>query len=238
MHDLNLWYCNVCTSPQLARQNGLSPKAAMKHEKGGTHVKAARDQVESWKPQPELRAWLQVPDYDDLFERRAEDMQHVDSLKDLIPFWQRQVEAAERGEELRLEAFLDALYEGKAKDPWNTNWDIQAPGWAVDTGQERDPWEAGGHGWAVDAAEVDRSSDTAHGHGSDDEASHDEHEHDLGGGGAADQDAFTFVESVARMKYISGDRKRDLHDFYKSPTNVKVTRIRELISALKGTQGS
>lgn len=233
--DLNLWSCNVCIGPHQARQHALSAQAAMRHEKGGSHfkrVQASKEHLESWKPQPDLQAWLQVPDYDDLFERRGEEqMQHVDSLKDLIPFWQRQVEAAERGENLRMEAFLDALYDGKAKDPWNTNWDTPTPAWAVDTGQEQNPWDTGAPGWAVDAAEVDRSSDTAHGQRSE-VANHERGEGSTDGSGGEDPaavDAFMFVENVARMESISGDRKRSLHDFYKVCTSPKVNVARKLI---------
>jgi len=41
---------------------------------------------------------------------------HVDSVQDMVPFWIRGVEAAERGEVLSLEEFLDSL--PKALESW------------------------------------------------------------------------------------------------------------------------
>ncbi|KLO17072.1 hypothetical protein SCHPADRAFT_937427 [Schizopora paradoxa] len=238
LHDLKKWSCNICTNKQSARSSAFTAKAAMKHERGWPHinsVETAKEHLER-KPQPQLQAWLQVPDYDDLFERRGqEQMQRVDSLREFIPFWIEQVEAANRGEkELRLEAFLDTLYAGKANDPWSADWEAPAPAWAVDTGQDNSPWDAGASAWAVEAAEVDPSSDTAHGvqrEGSE----HEEEDSSVSSAeDASDQDAFMFVEKVARMESISEDRKRNLYDFYKCPTHVKITRIQELIIALKG----
>lgn len=60
-------------------------------------------------------------------------MARVDSLKDLIPFWREQVEAASRGVELRFEEFLDQL-EKKQREIRESQpvWSAEVPAWALD----------------------------------------------------------------------------------------------------------
>ena len=43
-----------------------------------------------------------------------ESQTHVDLVRDMVPFWIRSVEAAERGEVLRLEEFLEEVADRKS----------------------------------------------------------------------------------------------------------------------------
>ncbi|THH06945.1 hypothetical protein EW145_g3726 [Phellinidium pouzarii] len=128
------WSCSLCWSPKAAHRGGLSPPAALRHEKSAKHKEKVREH-ESWNPQPGIDAWINGigNDYDLCGARASERMQHVDQLKDLIPFWREQIEAAERGETLRYEEFLDALArktEEKERD--EPVWNVPMPDWALE----------------------------------------------------------------------------------------------------------
>jgi len=56
--------------------------------------------------------------------RVKENQVHVDHVQDMVPFWMRGVEAAERGEVLKLEGFLETL----TGDPWaKSEWKQDTP---------------------------------------------------------------------------------------------------------------
>jgi len=196
----------------------MSSQSATRHEKSSEHRRRVQN-LATWNLEPDVEAWVHGEDHCDLYDWRVlEKMRHVDSLKELVPFWQQQVAAANRGVELRFEDFLETMEQENIDAP---TWDVQAPD------------------WALDVAEEDRSSVTAHAEQSD-----------VGHGGnvrhvtplasdsnsdIVDRDAFMFVEKVARLNSTSDEGKRRMHAFYKIPTDEKVARIQEIIDILKKT---
>lgn len=201
----------------------MSSSVALKHEQSSSHKQRVYD-LDTWNPQPDVDAWVHGADYDDLFDERiTERMRHVDNLKDLIPFWQQQVEAASKGVELRFEEFLE-MHDRKIT---GDEWDVQIPSWAMDTvGEERSSVT----GQAEMSENMIRREDVGSPMYVDSE-----------GGSLAsvwdedisDRDAYIFVEEVARMCSISGNKKRHMYAFYKSPTTEKISRIQDLIIALR-----
>ncbi|TFK77236.1 hypothetical protein BDN72DRAFT_33722 [Pluteus cervinus] len=158
-----------------------------------------------------------------------ESQLRVDMVQDMVPFWIRGVEAAERGDELKMETFLDEWQTrmdtwmngenswGTANDDngWGTSWDIGG----------HDGWDWGGpvnNGWGEDA---------------------------LGWGGAPPEqrglqaerkdawsvsgDSSALVEDVAKERGLSPAEKKRMYSFYKLPTDDKVQKINEVIAALR-----
>ncbi|KAI5123551.1 hypothetical protein M0805_003371 [Coniferiporia weirii] len=206
--DSSRWYCNLCSSPALAEHSSMSTQLALRHEKSGPHKQKVNER-ESWNPQPGVDAWL----HDNFFESKvSERMLHVDQLKDIIPFWQQQIEAAERGETLRYEEFLDTLAQ-KNDDNEEPVWNVPMPDWALEP---------------VDGE--DRSSETGHVRHSEELDGSDE---EVPPQGSLEHDSFMFVEKVANMSHVDAERKKRLHKFYKVPTTEKLERIQELIDVLR-----
>lgn len=99
-------------------------QAALKHEETRQHRENVRARQE-WNPPPDTG----VNSKNGLFESRVtEQMQHVDQLRDFIPFWRRTIEAAEYGETLRFEDFLNTLQK---KDEEEIAWNVAVPEWAL-----------------------------------------------------------------------------------------------------------
>lgn len=182
--DSKRWSCNACSpSPALAGRNSMTAQVALNHEKTGSHKEAVQAR-ESWNPPQDVDAWINGTD--GLFGgREIERMQHVDQLKDFIPFWRKTIEAADHGETLRFEDFLNALQKNEKEE---VAWDVPMPDWALE------PLEP------VDAEQ--RSSETGN-------VQLSVTENDV------DRDAFNFVEKVAKMESVNSERKKRLHSFYK-----------------------
>jgi len=113
----------------------MSAQAAMAHERNSDdHARNVGD-FEVWNPQP-ADSWG-MPEEDAALtadELKARTRQvHVDQVRDMVPFWMRGVEAAEKGEVLRLEDFLEKL---ASEDRWGVA-DVDDP-WGPSIG----PWPA------------------------------------------------------------------------------------------------
>jgi hypothetical protein len=74
---------------------------------------------------------------------------HVDQVRDMVPFWMKGVQAAEKGEVLRLEDFLEKLASedrwgvADVGDPWGPSigpWPADHPWGAAVPGGREDPW--------------------------------------------------------------------------------------------------
>ncbi|KZP10537.1 hypothetical protein FIBSPDRAFT_1051268 [Athelia psychrophila] len=147
------WFCNVCTLSHEGCQPPMTTSAAMAHERDSSEHAHNASAVEMWNAQPN-DAWGAVPEvdrpttYDEL--RARTQRSEFDQVRDMVPFWQKGVEAAERGEVLRLEEFLDKL---AAEDRWGVA-DINDP-WGPSVGPwptERVP-EALANAWEEPAAD-------------------------------------------------------------------------------------
>lgn len=138
-----------------------------------------------------------------------ESQTHVDLVRDMVPFWIRSVEAAERGEVLRLEEFLEEVAQRQAtwsfgdtgrrcEESSTRGWSNhdgwgEGPGvvWAGDSGKEAD-WR-----W-VDETRGKRETVKKGG------------DHRRGGR----NDGFQFVEKVANSQAAGKERKQQMHNFF------------------------
>lgn len=118
--------------------------------------------VEMWNTQPDGGCGpMPVEDrpitYDEL---RAQTQQsQFDQVRDMVPFWMKGVEAAEKGEVLRLEEFLDKLAAenrwglADINDPWGPSvgpWPVSAAPAAL----AEDPWaQTGADGWGANTGD-------------------------------------------------------------------------------------
>lgn len=227
----------------------------MVHEhRSNGHARNVSD-FEMWNPEPK-DSWVMPEDDTPLTvdELKARTRQvHVDQVRDMVPFWMKGVEAAQKGEVLRLEDFLEKLASedrwgvADVDDPWGPSigpWPADHPWAAVIPGGPADPWGKVDDNpwgkidddpwgklaeWAVDedstlSMHVDRS------------VSH--HQEDrkrnksVGKGkGRKKQnrdhgsrhDPHLFVEDIARQQAVDAGRKRRMHDFYEVCINTPIT---------------
>ncbi|KAK0198256.1 hypothetical protein F5146DRAFT_1131260 [Armillaria mellea] len=221
------WYCNVCTPHP--RPKYMSIKAALAHEKNAFHNQNVVN-AESWWGPPIVDSWdFELPKQEEMTKDEARDLEHrysVDHVGEYIPYWIRGVEAAERGEVLKLEDYLNSLDHDGPKDPWGT-WNI--------TNQVK-----------ADSRGGDRSSEWIHDDPSDDLGSVPASQGKAGksprnSGRNRRQDlgdrftgsSYAFVEDIARQEEANAERREQMHDFFEMPTDKKVQRIDELIRSLQ-----
>lgn len=224
----------------------MSSEAAVAHEtKSDDHARNVQD-FEMWNPHPQ-GTWVMPEDDTPLtFEElktRARQV-HVDQVRDMVPFWMQGVRAAEKGEVLRMEDFLEKM---AAEDRWGVNgvddpWGPSIGPWPSDhpwgaavppieadpwADIEKDPWgkvdqDPWGKmsGWGAEedstlSAHVDRS--VSHRKGN--------HQRNKGGakgkgkkgkvnGKTKPRDTFLFVEDIARQQAVDADRKQRMHEFF------------------------
>ncbi|TDL28595.1 hypothetical protein BD410DRAFT_232962 [Rickenella mellea] len=182
--------------------------AAQRHELSASHGEKVEG-VSMWEPQPDFNAWMDAttsrvessPWALQEFDKRR----HVDALKDSIPFWREQIEAADRGVEIpRWEDFLERF---SAKENGGGGWD---------------DWGTGG-GWGADIGRVGYSQ-TASGKVSASSNGKSD--------GWSDGDGHSFVDEIAFKSSVSEERRQEMHAFYKMSTDEKVSRIQELVYRL------
>lgn len=209
----------------------MSSRTALQHEKSNVHAQYVADEHDPWKPQTDVRGWTETP-------LCAADIRAM-KAREYIPFWMRGVEAAEKGEVLSMEKFLDEAEWAKHSGPntwgaqpdpgdgWgaaNTGWGVADDGWgAPDNG-----WGAAGDGWgdAVDrtvplssghakAFKADLTGNDARGRGSTNRKRNaSSKKGKQAARTAADPDPFAFVEDIARQEAVDAQRKRDMHQFF------------------------
>lgn len=166
---------------------------AIAHEKSEKHEQKLHD-LDTWNPQPDEDAWVDQIDCYVLFPNKdAERMQRVDNLRHLIPFWQQQVEAANQGVDLRLGDFLDNL-EGHEYD-----WVVPLPQW----GNAPTPY--------LDIPPERQSSNR----GTSQTRSKDGQKWSWNVGSSDHDESFEFVEQIAKMSSVKGERRARLHTFYR-----------------------
>ncbi|EDR15747.1 uncharacterized protein LACBIDRAFT_301000 [Laccaria bicolor S238N-H82] len=145
---------------------------------------------------------------------------HVDLVRDMVPFWIRSVEAAERGEVLRLEEFLEEMAQRQA------SWSLGDSGRRCEESSTRgwsncDGWGEGpGVAWGGESRKesdwkwVDEKGGNQRG---------------------KRNDGFQFVEKVANSQAAGQERKQQMHTFFEMPTDEKVRKIDEVIQRLRST---
>ncbi|KAG5647602.1 hypothetical protein DXG03_008955 [Asterophora parasitica] len=237
---LGEWLCKACTPLHKGRVNYMTLRAAQHHERHSTEH--ARNILEA-----ERRMWTlssgdpegwAMPSKEDppLTKeqiRLRESRLHVDMVQDMVPFWIRGMEAAEKGEVLRLEDFLDTLQE--ASDSWaqSDGWGLQAAeewenGWGQNT-EGPDGWgSANGEGWSGEmASKRDKSGPNrieAADLGWKTQRSERGQQRNMQHNRSYSK-AYYFVEDVARQEAADEERRRRMHNFFEMPTEEKATPI-------------
>ncbi|KAI0068317.1 hypothetical protein BV25DRAFT_1818709 [Artomyces pyxidatus] len=226
------WYCISCTPAHRASLESMNMKEAVKHEHTFDHLRnvGVRD---PWQSPPDGDAWALEPSRATVFDdmKVREHQTWVDMSPDLVSFWRRGMEAAERGEQIeRMHEFLESL-ENRPKDAWGATgveaWGSPAGDWG---------WGAGvGDSWADKdwASQPKRGgwhlsgkSDGVQGRGSSGVASR--HRERDSNPAAAD----ALVEDFVRRQSIDSRRKEKMRMFLEMPTEKKIDKIQEMIRDL------
>lgn len=157
--------------------------------------------------------------------RVRESQSQVDHVHDMVPFWIKGVEAAEKGEVISsMEDFLNMLQE----DPWLTGND-----WGHVWGEQanaQDGWGAGNEiAWGANPKETTE-------HARKKEATWDSNEQHRAKGRYSEgkmprgisRNAHEFVEDVARQQAADEEQKRRMHSFFEARAP-RSSRLRKLI---------
>lgn len=215
----------------------MSTRAAQNHERHS--VEHARNVTESemwWNPPaPDPAAWnapmIEDPPLTIEEMKIRENQLHVDHVQDMVPFWIRGVEAAEKGEVLRLEQFLetlqaasDAWLNAGSDNPWvetnpNQGWGDDAwgaqghtnRGWDAEN-EKADGWcfTLGADAWGVDV----RSLSSADGSINRVDTPGIRRWQRRRENKKTPKNAYDFVEEVARQEAVDEERKRRMHTFF------------------------
>ncbi|KAG5652296.1 hypothetical protein H0H81_005518 [Sphagnurus paluster] len=248
--SLDEWFCDLCTPLRKGHVEYMTLQAAQYHEgHSAEHRRYVAEQEHSmWGSTPaDAEAWAAPAKVETPLSKEElkmlESRTHVDMVRDLVPFWIRGVHAAEKGEVLRLEEFLESLHE--SSESWHgTN------GWGGETGHD---WA---NGWATqDDQQVDDGWAAAYDDGaawgvrdeSPNKNPHEQKRRRTGMGRKTQRfkssaiphhgqtTAHEFVEDVAKQEAVGEERKRRMHSFFDMPTDDKVKKIDEVIRELLGT---
>ena len=190
-------------------------RAALRHEQTfsehARHISEA--EAEWWKPQGD-RSWgsSDPPRLTSEGLRTWEMQTHVDHVYDLVPFWMRGVDAAERGEVLRMEEFLQKM---EADGGWRTADEVwgMLEGWSPPNHQE------GSDGWGR------RDVPSVHKGGTDSTSD------DQSTGWVAKEEwgvlndhssprdgenvTHSFVDGIARQESADEKKRRRMHQFFR-----------------------
>ncbi|KDQ63413.1 hypothetical protein JAAARDRAFT_29444 [Jaapia argillacea MUCL 33604] len=151
-------------SPRRPIRTATTPaKPATNHS---TRKPVVETDMNAWDGPRDDSGWWDHGVQHNVFDLKAEERRcHVDMVRDMVPFWIRGVEAAQKGETLRMDEFLDNLEDQRKISGWDEvpeplhkdsglavgkGWDAEQPngGWGTVDG-----W------WAdqVDARQIDTS---------------------------------------------------------------------------------
>ncbi|KAH7928490.1 hypothetical protein BV22DRAFT_1058690 [Leucogyrophana mollusca] len=249
------WSCTLCTPKYKNQFDFPSLRAALQHESLSPEHTRHVSEFEWWKRPDDDAAWETHESPPLTYEglRVWEKQTHVDHVFDLVPFWQRAVDAAERGEVLRLEEFLEKM-EGDGG--WRTAddvWGMLGPWGSPNAGKE----VSGAWGKVEDRTKPDHGwwgrgdwsvSNNDLSVRQDDGAASGSHKWETGlhhkptapqkssgrtPHGIHPNDAtHLFVEDIARQEAADEARRRRMYKFYELPTEQKVQKIQEMIQYL------
>ncbi|KAJ3832046.1 hypothetical protein F5878DRAFT_635651 [Lentinula raphanica] len=256
----NKWFCTLCGQ----RARLMSFREAKNHETSSKdhalHVKAqlsqqqqqqqhtespAWDEPNIWETQgPSVEAWL-TPTTEDVRlmtkeQLRTKEHQYfADQVDDMVPFWIRGIEAAEQGEVLKLEEFLDSLetdsWPPRGPNPWAHVDRYSTYGGRA--AREPEPRSPDAAKWNVESiSSMSADSGRATGKLADRDAvlpassSYNIHSDSILG-----RKSESLVEIVARQNAVDDHRKREMYYFLELPTNEKVKKIDDLIRSMSSS---
>ncbi|KAI3621815.1 hypothetical protein WG66_015171 [Moniliophthora roreri] len=241
----NKWVCNIC--PQHPKE--MNTDQALFHETTSQHahnLEVLQDQSAWWNPlQTSWESWNHPIEQDlPLTKDAMKDREHryfADQVDDLVPFWIRGVEAAERGGQVsKLSDFLESL-----EDRYNTNTNVWPPRvhnpWrnpdahSFIGGRDHD-WEqkSAGHndGWGLVHVNWDSQAKSLSSWDSNEQNIYNVSENRTtrrsepreGGSG----DLYNFVEEIAVQEAADEQRKRQMHSFFEVQKYVIIVASRWL----------
>ncbi|KAJ3808113.1 hypothetical protein EV368DRAFT_65076 [Lentinula lateritia] len=175
----------------------------------------------------------------------------ADQVDDMIPFWIRGIEAAERGEVLRLEEFLDSLeYEAdtetwppRGRNPWThldrhsnyggraweqTDWDNHNDNNDITKWIAEESVSSAESGGRVTGGRI-----TGRSHSSNHRVIHSKPKSQLFE--SVQVGADSLVEVIARQNSADENRKREMYSFLELSTNEKVKKIDDLLRTLRSS---
>ncbi|KAJ7487459.1 hypothetical protein B0H11DRAFT_2013438 [Mycena galericulata] len=219
------WLCNVCNSSNGDQAAHMNIHAALRHEReSAQHARNADESEMWWNPSSHDPAVWDAPLVEDPPLSREElqmreHQYHVERVSDIVPYWIKCVDAAAKGEELRLEPFLNTLEDHPQS--WMTSddpWGIGSGGWGVSSDAVR---------WGVhpDAKSMSSSARGSGTHTGSRTVSNSDSP--VGRG-----ETYAFVENIARQEAADAERKRRMHKFFEMPTHEKVKKIDEIVRYL------
>ena len=124
--------------------------------------------------------------------------QGVGVASEVVHYWRHAMLAAEKGEDLKLESYLEVVARQRESGGWGAE-TVEAGGWAYQAGA-----------WGANIDHKSMSSASANGHRTISEA-HEDNTFEWETGHA---DAHGFVEDIARDVAADARRKRQMHIFY------------------------
>ncbi|KAJ7783645.1 hypothetical protein DFH07DRAFT_195672 [Mycena maculata] len=230
-HQADGWFCNICNPSSFNGDQAahMNIHAALRHEReSAQHARNVQESEMWWNPSSHDPAVWNAPlDEEPLLTKEEVQMRehqdHVERVSELVPYWIKCVDAAAKGEELRLEPFLNTLKD--VSHSWSRI-HVDNP-WAMGSGA----WGNGGDAdrWGV---HPDAKSMSSSAHGSKMNTG----TRTISSSGSVvenPQNAYAFVEDIARQQAADAERKRRMHKFFQMPTHEKVKKIDEIVRYLQ-----
>ncbi|KAH9984652.1 hypothetical protein BJV74DRAFT_584050 [Russula compacta] len=229
------WLCNIC------KVDVMTVKQAVAHEGSAQHSSRA----EAYGLQVTSSA-ARNPTSDILSSLRRAEQQRghwTDLSPNLVSFWRRGLEAAERGEEAEsMHDFLDKLEEELADPSNQAHWGsspVEDDGWgwgapAEDWTPTPDVWASA---WGKPVAKVPAKVQQVHHRreGSSSITSMHREGTIFDRDDAQNEDGATsFVENFLQRHAVDGRRRERMRIFYEMPTEQKIRKIQEVIRDLRG----
>jgi hypothetical protein len=169
--------------------------------------------------------------------QRRESRLRIDSVWDIVPFWRRGVEAADRGEVLNMEAFLESIsqlsWESNNTDNWGyayspSGWKVAGAGSGCSWRSVSELWNKPVENQAPEGSASSRRTNMTRSHYAEDEGREGVRTKRKGGrhrdahrifkrGKSSPhehENAYDFVEDIARQETADAERKRRMHDFF------------------------
>ncbi|KAF9076127.1 hypothetical protein BDP27DRAFT_1398409 [Rhodocollybia butyracea] len=261
----NKWGCTLCTDAKTKKKAMTYREAVQHERNSTDHSRLvsaqsfqseqpqsfawgeqsqplAWGQPSAWEAQgPSVEAWFAplIEEENTLVTKeqlRGKEHQYFsDQVEDMVPFWIRGIEAAERGEVLRLEEFLDSLehqsWPPRGRDYWaHDDRHSHYGGRAFDWEPADDVKKWSGTVSSVSADSGRRTGQSVS--GILQASSYDPRKSKFG---SAALNSRSLVEVVARQSAVDENRKKDMYSFIELSTNEKVKRIDDLIRTLRLT---
>lgn len=180
----------------------------------------ALDVEVNWQPTTDLAAWNEDPIQSISLTseeiRKRQHWAHVDNVRDIISFWREGIEAAERGEVLSMQDFLETVGHSSwanASNEWQ--YAYSENGWGSQRPESRDSWRIGSDSpWGkVEVAALGhaRTASDSHLEFADWEGRTVEKKEKKRK--TNNDDTYALVETIARDQAVNPERKRRMQEF-------------------------